>query len=292
MAGETVRTTRRTISTKRSSRVFTGSMLAAFGGVSALIQFVGQLFPWTLAEPGAVTAVSLSACLLWGLVKVHPRSRVRQEFRNPDTMVTVKAGDLFAEDAHIVVGFCDTFDTATDGVVISGASVQGQLLARRYGGDTHRLDTELRTALSHTAPITTEPRERKHRGKLHRYPVGTVAVLGERPHLVFAAAYSRIGNDYVASSSVEELWQSLERLWDAVHRYGQHERLAMPLIGAGLARVDFLDMESLLRLILLSYVTRSRRQLICRELRVVIPPAQIGRIDMLEVSAFLRSLSA
>ena len=42
------------------------------------------------------------------------------------------AGDLFDEaDANLVVGFADTFDTATENdAVISRASVQGQLLDR------------------------------------------------------------------------------------------------------------------------------------------------------------------
>jgi hypothetical protein len=286
-----VRASRHIFGTKRGTRVFLGNLLAAFGGISAVVQFVGQLFPGALIEPGPVTAVSLAACLLWGLIRAYPRSRVHQEFTYPDMTVTVGEGDLFDEDAHLVIGFCDTFDTVVDGVVVNEASVQGQLL-RLYDGDPHRLDDELSAALRHVAPISTEPRERKRRGKLNRYAVGTVAVLGRRPRLIFAVAYSRIGNDYVANSSVEELWIVLNRLWDAVYRHGQHERVAMPLIGSGLSRLDFLDTESLLRLILLSFVTRSREKRICRELRIVIQPAELERIDMLEVEAFLWSLGS
>ncbi len=207
--------------------------------------------------------------------------------------VVVKAGDLFDEQAHLVVGFSDTFDTiADDGIVINDTSVQGQLLTRRYGGDVRRLDQELSTALSTVPPVATETRKRKPRGKLNRYGIGTVAVLGTRPRLVFAVAYSRIGNDYVAGSSVEELWYSLGRLWDAVHRHGQLECVAMPLIGSGLSRVHCLDEESLLRLILLSFITRSRERVICRELRVVVRPTDLGKIDMPEVDAFLRALAS
>ena len=75
----------------------------------------------------------------------------------------------------------------------------------------------------------------KRRGKLIRYPVGTVAVLRAGDEQVYAVAYSRMGNDLVARSSEHDLAVSLERLWDAVYLHGQLQPLAVPLIGAGLS---------------------------------------------------------
>jgi hypothetical protein len=241
-----------------------------------------------------VTVASVAACVLWGLGRARPVTRVRQEFRRPDMTVVVEEGDLFEQaDAHLVAGFTDTFDTVSAaGRVINEASVQGQLLARRYGGDARRLDAELHAALGAFAPAGQEDRERKPLGKLDRYPVGTVVVLGERPQLTFAAAYSRIGNDYVAASSVEDLWFSLNRLWDTVGRHARPDAVAMPLVGSGLSRLDFLDQESLLRLILMSFVARSREGAVCRELRVVVRAADLERINMPEVAAFLRTLAS
>ncbi|MEZ7002361.1 macro domain-containing protein [Streptomyces sp. AD55] len=258
-----------------------------------MIQFAGQLFPEALPAAAPLTAASVLLCLVWGLVRSRPVVAARQEFRRPNMAVTVGPGDLFDQPAHLVVGFSDTFDTdVRDGLVISDASVQGQMLARRYGGDAARLDEELAAALRAVGPVARESREEKPHGKLARYPVGTVAVLGTRPRLVFAVAYSRIGNDLVARSSTEELWLSLNRVWDAVYRHGQLDRVALPLIGSGLSRLHGLDEESLLRLILLSFITRSRERMICRELRVVLRPAELARIDLAEVSAFLRVLAA
>jgi len=176
--------------------------------------------------------------------------------------------------------------------VVNADRVQGQLLRRRYAGDVRRLDLELEAALRGIRPVATEHRADKPQGKLDRYELGTVVVLSERPRLVFAVAYSRLGNDCVARSGVEELWFSLQRLWDAVYRHGQHERVAMPLIGDGLSRVDFLDPESLLRLLVLSFVTRSQERRICRELRIVLRPEVFRRIDLDEVEAFLGSLGS
>ncbi|WP_376735058.1 macro domain-containing protein [Streptomyces broussonetiae] len=269
-----------------------GSAMAAFGGVSAVVQFVGQLFPEAL-DPAPVLGGSVLLCVAWAVARGRQPRAVAQDFRRPNMTVSVGCGDLFEERAHLVVGFSDTFDTDVhDGIVISGSSVQGQLLHRRYHGDTVRLDSALGAALRHVTPLARETREDKPHGKLDRYPVGTVAVLGTRPRLVFAVAYSRIGNDFVARSSTEELWLSLNRVWDAVHRHGQLDRVALPLLGSGLSRLHGLDEESLLRLILLSFITRSRERVICRELRIVLRPAEAERVDMTEVAAFLRVLAA
>ncbi|MGN5380021.1 macro domain-containing protein [Streptomyces lasalocidi] len=273
--------------------MFTGSVLAAFGAVSAVVQFVGQLFPRAVDRPGLVLAASVALCLAWGLARARPQPAVRQEFGRPGMTVVVEEGDLFAQPGHLVVGFTDTFDTLVDdGVVINDTSVQGQLLDRRYGGDTRLLDAALDAALAGVAPVAWESARDKPRGKRARYPIGTVATLGSRPQLVFAVAYSRMGNDCVAASSVHDLWFGLDRLWDAVHRHAQLERVTMPLTGAGLARLHDLDEDSLLRLILLSFVAHSWERTVCRELRVLVRPGELGRIDLPEADAFLATLAA
>ncbi|MEY9886546.1 hypothetical protein ABIA31_000172 [Catenulispora sp. MAP5-51] len=268
-------------------------MLIGFGAVSAVVQFVGQLFPRALSDPGPVTIVSLAFCLAFGTFRSWPRQQVRRTFSLPDMSVSIVPGDLFEEEGHLVVGFSDTFDTCVaGGAVVNPDSLQGQLLRRRYNGKVLLLDKDLDAGLREARPVVVEDRADKPVGKLSRYELGTVAVLGERPRLVFAVAYSRISNDCVAESGVEELWFSLERLWDAVYRHGQHERLALPLIGYGLSRIDFLDAESLLRLLLLSFVTRSRQRRICRELRIVLRPEVFRQIDLREAEAFLGSLGS
>ncbi len=64
----------------------------------------------------------------------------------------------------------------------------------------------------------------------------------------------------------------------------------MPLVGSELARINCLDRESLLKMSLLSFVSRSREELICKDFTVIIHPKDHDKINMLEVEAFLRSL--
>lgn len=284
---------RRSRARGRTARLFASSLLGGFGAASAFIQFVGPAIPAAYARPGLWTVASVAPCIVWAAVRARPRTHVRSEFKYPGMAIVIEPGDLFERTEHLVVGFCDTFDTAVapDGP-ISATSVQGQLLDRRYQGDARRLDRDLAAALRLVRPVARERRAGKPLGKLPRYPVGTVAVLGGGRQLVFGVAYSRLGNDAVARSSVEELWHSLNRLWDAIYLRGQQDAVALPLLGAGLARLTSLEAQDILRLILLSFVARSRERRVCRELRVLIRPQDTDKIDLDDAAGFLRSLGA
>jgi hypothetical protein len=216
---------------------------------------------------------------------------LHRQLRSPDVRLSIIVGDLFDQDAHLAIGFSDMFDTSiADDRIIHHSSLQGQLLERLFDGDQERLDELLATALADVSPVVIESRSDKPYGKLARYPLGTTAVLGEPRRLIFAIAYGRMGNDLVVRAPVDGIWFCYTQLWAAVYRHGQRGTLAIPLMGAGLARIDSLDRENLLHLILLSFVSYSRRQLICHELRIVIHPDEAHRIDVAGLNAFLDNL--
>lgn len=222
-------------------------------------------------------------------VRSSHRGLLRRDFDDPAVSVVIARGDLLAQrDTHLVVGFTDTFDTATDlDIVINQTSVQGQLVNRLYGGDRARLDRDLRVALRDVTPVAKESRADKRRGKLVRYPLGTVAVLRLPDVRVFAVAYSRMGNDLVARSSVTELAHGLDRLWEALRDHGQLMPVALPLVGSGLARLNGTRHEDLLRMIVASFVAASRRGRFCPVLTVVLPQTVLHRIGVPQVAAAL-----
>lgn len=272
-------------------RILAANSLVGFGVASAAIQFLATLYRSFPPYPAATFAATLVACLAWGFIKTWPRFGLKRTLVSGDITLRIVVGDLFAQKTHIVVGFSDTFDTSVWGDrVIHSASVQGQLLRRVYGDDHRRLDRELSAALSAVAPVKKESRTHKPYGKLTRYPMGTVAVLGVPARHIFAIAYGRMGNDMVVRSPVEDLWYCFSRLWESIYQKGQRGSVSVPLMGSGLARVDSLDHENLLRLILLSFVAYSRRELVCHELRVVIRPEDVARVDLIRLREFLSTL--
>jgi len=282
--------------TRRGLQTLALRTFAFFGLVSAIVQFYGAVYvpDKSLKHPLAVVLATIGTGFLYGLLRTWPRSKVSRtlEASAHDVTVNVVVGDILKHKGQVVVGFSDTFDTDTDGnKVINARSLQGQLLAQRFNNDPKELDRALASSLRGIAHETTEKRVDKHVGKLSRYPIGTVAVLGTTTdERIYALAYSRMGNNLVAKSSVHDIWCALGQLWSAVYIHGQQQPIAIPLVGTGLARVNYLDRESMLRMTLISFVARSRENLICNELTVYIHPTDQDKINMLELKAFLKTL--
>jgi hypothetical protein len=277
--------------TSLGRRLLVTNSLIAFGAVSAVVEFLAALFRWFPPHPAITFAASLAVCAGWGFMRARPGLSLQYRMRTLDVTLLIVIGDLFAQDTHIAVGFSDTFDTSlADDRVIHHASVQGQLLRRVFDGNQKRLDDELARSLRSVSPVRTESRADKPHGKLARYPLGTVAVLGDRERLVFGVAYGIMGNDLVVRAPVEDLWRCFSQLWEAVYRNGQRAPLSIPLMGSSLARVDdSLDRDSLLRLIVLSFVAYSRARMVCHELRIVIRPEDAAKLDLAGLRAFLRA---
>ena len=234
-------------------------------------------------------AASLTA--LRDQLRSNQRKKVfREDFTDPDIAVVVMSGDLFAqEDANLVVGFSDTFDTDTDrSIVISSESVQGLLLQQLYDGDRARLDRDLKGALSRVPKASVETRSAKRLGKLTRYPLGTVATLHYGNRRIFGLAYSRMGNNLVAQSSLPALCTSLENLWESVYLYGQLKPVAMPLIGSGLSRIREANHDDLLTLIVRSFMARSRDRFICPELRIIVHESAFEKIRIADILRMVR----
>ncbi|WP_405613532.1 macro domain-containing protein [Streptomyces sp. NBC_00076] len=277
--------------THRNVKLAAAYSSVTFAGISGLVQLILAVYPLSMLQGGRSLLIVISASLAFGIIRAFPKNTVDRELKNPTFKVTIKKGDLFEEDSHLVIGFTDTFDTdSNDAEIISPASVQAQFLRRVYSGEVDALDRDLTIALDGYVPEGIETREVKPKGRLTRYPLGTVAVLGSFETRYYCVAYSRMGNNLAAQSSVDALWLSLSRLWDVIDETGNRRSVSMPVIGSDLARVDNLDYESIVKMVALSFVARSRKSIITRALTIVIHPRDCARIDMNEMAAFLNSL--
>ncbi|MEU6592368.1 macro domain-containing protein [Streptomyces sp. NPDC046881] len=241
-------------------------------------------------RPEDPEAAAVLARLNARLRERHGDELLRHTLRGLRVDVVVVRGDLFdQEDANLVVGFSDTFDTSTDDIVISRESVQGQLVDRLFEGRHRLLDEHLRRGLREVTPLATESVRAKPRGRRTRYPVGTAVPVPVGKRRVFALAYSRLGNDLRARSAPADLRLSLERLWPSVALHGLFKPVAVPLIGAGLSRLVELDHTQLLTLIVETFTDSLRQDpAVCPELRIVVRDEELERTDLSAVEAFLR----
>ena len=267
--------------------------LAAFGFSSGLVQFATSV--WNirngLPHPAAIAGGLATASVAWGALRGRRLRRLSWSSSRPPLEIVVSVDDLMSVPEDIVVGFADTFDTDTSSDrVISGRSLQGQLLARKYGGSIATLDRELTESLVGCSPLADTDSTAKSSGKTVRYPLGTVARLTVAQQRVYCVAYSSMRNDLRAESSTGTLWSALMDLWAVVATSGDRRPLAVPLMGGGHSRIRSIDREMLLKVILLSFICAHREHYVTDHLRVVLQADDLREINLLEIKNFLSAL--
>ena len=265
------------------------SFLNCFGFISLLIKPAALFFPkninlLNLGWIGYLGLVSIS--LAFAFIKCFPRRSICKTLSSPDSTIEIKIGDLFDEPGHLVIGANDVFDTEL-GEVIKPSSVQGQFLKRIYNNDRAKLDADIEVVLEKFENIkTSEPN--KNRGKSWRYPIGTTIVLGTFNKRYFWTAYGHMGNDLKVSSDADSIWNSLSNLWVEVRNKGHGEEIAIPVIGADLARTN-LPRMALIKLIIISFVAASKKEIISKKLTLIIYYKDLENINFYELESFLSS---
>ena len=275
---------RETVFSRRMLKGLVSSFLTAFGSFALLLGILDVLWPnkFGFGYQGLLSLAVVS--LFLATIRSFPRTKIARSFSIPDTKITIKVGDLFKEEEHLVIGMNDVFDTEI-GDIISKDSIQGQFLAKIYGNDRLRLNKDLDVALAGIAHRAID--QTKIKGKNKRYPLGTTAVLMGEGRKYFCCAYSTMGSDFKASSDVGKLWNSLEKLWDSIRESGAQAKVSVPVIGADLARVPGASHENLIKVILLSFIINSRVQPITKEFVLVIHKNNVEKVNLLKLRDFL-----
>ncbi|WP_217999514.1 macro domain-containing protein [Gordonia sp. w5E2] len=260
--------------------------LEALGALAVLAGAVALFAPdlikgqwWLLIVAGAIAAA-------WALIFLRQKDP-EQRFPAENIVIRLITGDLFDQKESSLIGMTTTFDTEPG--IIDRGSVQGNMLRVIYGDSQSRLDAELASALAGTATVGTITKP----GKKDVYPVGTVAVLrGQGTSHYYCVAYTTMDEHNRAKGTIRGILDSLDSVWDAADRCGNGEPICVPLLGQGQSRIPELTAEVAVRLIAFSFLLRTRRSRFSKELRIVVHPNEIGKIDRTEFQAFLRSLVA
>lgn len=262
------------------------SFLSSFGVLALFLGVFDILWPnkfefgwgglWSMVIMSLISAIILS----------RPKRQFHKVFSVPDMKITIKVGDIFEESSNLIIGFNDVFDTEI-GSVISAASLQGKFLTNFYNNDRPRLDRDIDTALTSVQGVVDPA---KTTGKNKRYPLGTVAVLQGDKNTYFCTAYSRMGTDLVASSDINDIWQSLSKLWETIRLKGSCQQVSMPIIGSDLARVAGVSHSALVKLILMSFVIHSRVKIITKDFRLIIHEGNVGKVNLKSTEKFLNDL--
>ena len=276
---------KRTIYSRQTLNKLVASFFQAFGLIALVLGVLDILYPNTFNFGTKGIAAFSGVSLLWALVTIIPRRKISRQLTVPDTTITIKVGDLFREDAHLVIGMNDVFDTEK-GHIIKPTSIQGQFLTKIYNDDRARLDRDIEDALQ---GVSGTQDNQKTQGKNKRYPIGTVATLTVGTKKYFCLAYSRMGSDLKAQSDIKKLTTSLDMLWEEIRVKGQREKVAMAVLGSDLARIGTASHSNLIKLIVSLFILASRDKPITQELVIVIHESSLEKVNMVELNEFLQN---
>jgi hypothetical protein len=283
---------KRTLFSRNIFRRVIAPFLQAFGLLALFLDVLSIFFPnkFSLGYQGVLAFSAIS--VLYVLFTIRPRREISRQFSLPDIKITIKVGDLFQEDTHLVIGVTDVFDTEI-GDVIKARSIQGQFSSKIYNDDKLLLDKAIEEALQNLSTGPGKQRmidKKKTRGKKIRYPIGTVITLAKNSKKYFCVAYCRMGNDLKAQSSIKDLSMSLDMLWQEIGLKGQMERVAMAVLGSDLARLGNAASHSdLIKLIISSFVYASRLHSVTKELTIVVHQSSLEKINMIVLNDFLQN---
>jgi len=261
---------------------------ACGGFISAILQFVVIVFPSQAINLQGLCLVigTVVVSVIFGVFVSWPRP-IEMEYSAPKTKIKIVKGDLLAQDGHLVVGVCDTFDTELPNI-ISPRSLLGQTINTIFGGDVKSLDEQLHHTLSKLESVGVIDKE----GKKEKYGVGTVVPVRHAPRIIYFLSYCEMSHRNEAFGTVDGVWKSLASLWDKQSEFGNHGPISVPVIGGGQARMShLLPAQDSIRLIALSFMFASRKHKVSDELRIVVQPSDYDRLDRLELQSFLSSLS-
>ncbi|NJM22450.1 MAG: hypothetical protein HC907_28955 [Richelia sp. SM1_7_0] len=164
-----------------------GSFIKFYGLFKLLLSSIALFFPNGLNFGWIGYFGLIGISIICAVIERRPKRSLSQTLSSPDSVVEIKVGDIFDEEAHLVIGANDVFDTEL-GEIMKPSSVQGQFLTKVYDNEREKLDVDIEKALQPLKHLRKEESE-KTRGKTVRYPIGTTITLGTEEKRYFLTAY-------------------------------------------------------------------------------------------------------
>lgn len=260
--------------------------LAAVGAVWALTEMTTAALPsaklYLEAHGGDYLAMMalLFACVFIGYI-LEP-THVTFKVPTTDTKITLKYGDLFTEDANLLIGVNEFFDGEL-GPPVSPTSLHGQLIARNYGSNAAAFRAAVDPALAATG---VQPVAARIAQPIDAYPIGTTPVVANGARSVFLMAMAHTNHaTYKAYSDPAKLWSALQGGLTAVHTRGGGAPLALPLFGNGQAGIN-LTPQHLLRLLTLALVDfgRNSNTPLPKQVTIVLHDRCFEELDLREIA--------
>ena len=256
---------------------------AVCGGFWFLVEapafFLPEYMKWAQGNVWALclyVVCALITTIFRVLHQVNAMLSVRERIVGTDSWIEIRVGDIFKMKGDFIIGTNTTFDTDTSSSLIPQDSLQGQLTKRCYEGRVRHLDRDLAESLAEAKCTLVENRQ----GKTERYEFGTVAKVSADDRNVYFVAIDELDRQGVAISSLENVRQSLLKLWQYIGKRGGFTRLVIPIMGTKSTGIQ-VPREVMITEIIESFISATyTERKFCEELTIVIYEKDYWAQDM------------
>ena len=267
------------------------------GFIKYLLTSFGAI--WLVTEAVSYFNESAGSCLstkgywfvvigfLIAFILSRPKTVFRYQLKNRDVTIEVRIANAFKVSGDLVVPINTTFDTDFDGKIPKAQSIQGKFTRCYYESELSHLDLDINTAMGREDYPYKELPQKKV-GKTRQYPIGAVIQLNRKNRLFYLLANTHINNNGVANTTIENVRESLAKLWYYISEKGSKGDIVIPLLGTGKGRLGD-KREDIFLEIIRSFIASCSSSAYCDKLIVVIYPLDVTKwkIDLNYIQCFL-----
>lgn len=224
---------------------------AAIAALSALATFATALFDLCWIKECLIfgtlgTILVILASCFYAKWQVRIKKKVVLTLYS-EMKLTIKEGDLFEQKGVICIPFNEFFDTHVGDGVVEKSSLHGLFINKYYGDRVKELDSRIRKLLPDE--FLDECKRRVDGCPKKRYELGTCVDIREGENTYVLFALSHFDKDDKANISRSEYAQVIEKLMEHLSKIVGNKPVYMPLIGAGLARINRTPQRILVHLV-------------------------------------------
>jgi len=261
------------------------SLLSAFGALWLIVEvssFFSNEWAINIKSYWYIFFIIGIVCAVW---QSRPILTIQQRLRGRDVIIEICIGDFFDCGGDYIISSNSSFDTDIHNCLITLKSIQGQFTQKFYKNTTH-LDSDIAKALE-CACCIEENYDKK--GKNNIYEIGTVARLSIDKRNIYFLAIANMSNSGTASTTYENLQNSLAKLWDYIGEHGDISPLVTSVLGTGLARLE-MPREEIIKEIIKSFIAANSSKRFTERLTIVIHPSDYSKYDIniKELNEFLK----
>ena len=235
------------------------SILSAFGMIWLIIETLDFFKVYTRDQYGSYAFfIFIVISILISILLKRPIKSISISFPEHDFGVDVRIADLFEMSGASMISTNTLFESDVAGGKIAVDSLQGQFTAKYFTGNQIELINKISTELKSTG---TKP----------PYPMGTTVPIHTHGKTFYFTAMAELGEGGNASSTITDIENSLNGLWDYVRENGELQEIAVPVIGSGRGRIK-MSRKKMIALIAESFAKASVKNKFSDRLIITIRP--------------------